>query len=199
MSTAVFPAFVGLKWGIKKTPVWGTQVQTTVSKRELRAVFMSAPVYKISLSYEVLRAAVAYAEIQSLVGFYNLRSGSFDTFYYNDPDDRSATDVSCGNYATGTTVYYANKFYGSFIEPIGAFNGNPTNVKVAGVTKTLGVDYTVSGNKITFLTVQTNGAAITWTGLYYWNVRFHDDHMDFDQFMKDLWEAKKVDFLSVKS
>lgn len=198
MSTAVFPTFVGLKWGMKKTPVWSTQVQKMASQRELRASFVSYPLYKISLSYEVLRAAAAYTEIQQLIGFFNARSGSFDTFYYQDPDDNAATDVSIGPAASGQLAYTALKSYGGFIEPIGAFNGNPTNVKVNGVTKALGVDYTVSGNTITFLSQPTVGHSITWSGSFYYNVRFLKDDEEFEQFLKDLWSAQRIELITVK-
>ena len=42
MGNAVFPTLPGLKWGVTKTPIWSTQVQKSISGRELRAGAVAA-------------------------------------------------------------------------------------------------------------------------------------------------------------
>lgn len=200
MSTAVFPTLVGLKWGVKKSPQWNTQTQRAASGKTLRATNYSAPIWHFSLSYEVLRADVAYNEIQTLAGFFNSRSGSFDSFYFTDPSEYSVTDMSLGVAVSSQLSYTFLKSWGGlFSEPIGALNGNPTNVKVDGVTKTLTTDYTVSGNTLTFLAQPTVGKTITWTGAFYYVVTFEKDAGDYEQFLQNLWQAQNVSLVSVKS
>lgn len=195
MSDAVFPSLPGLKWNIKRTPVWKTLMQESVSGKESSVSLMSYPLRRYSLAYEFLRAG-AEAELQTLEGFFNLRRGRHDTFLYNDPDDYSVTDQSFGT-ATGTTApFQLIRTRGGFTEPVQALNGTPA-IKVAGVAKTESVDYTRSATGlITPLSAWTG--ALTWSGTYYWRCRFLRDESEFDQFLKDLWSLNRIEFRTVK-
>ena len=197
MSTAVFPSFIGLMWGVKKKPRWSSQVQTAYSGRELRSSAFAEPIWEYSLSYDVLRAATAYQELQQLVAFFNARRGRFDSFYYTDPDDSVAVNVSLGVAVSGQLTYKLKKSFGGFIETIGALNGAPV-IKLNGVTQS-GALYTVGQNSITFLAQPTVGQALTGSYSYYYNVRFTKDEEEFEQFLKDLWKLSKLEFISVKS
>ena len=199
MSAAVFPAFVGLKWDVKKTPIWNTRVFKTASGRTLRSTQFSSPLWKFSMAYDILREATAFNEIQQLAGFFNSRSGSFDSFYFLDPTENSVTDQQISVGVSGQLIYTFTKSWGGqYIEPIGALNGNPTNVKVGGVTKTLTTDYTVSGNKLTFVVQPTVGQNITWTGNFYYVLMFEKDMAEFDNFMYRLWSMQRLEMISVK-
>lgn len=196
MSTAVFPALAGLKWSVKKTPMWNTQIQRAASGRSLSATNMSAPLWKFDLGYEFLRSASAFNEVQQLIGFFNSRYGRFDTFYYLDPSENSVTDQLCATTTNGVLAYNLCKSWGGqFIEPIGAINGSPTNVKLDGTPTAA---YTVSGNVITLNTNPGAGKLLTWTGNFYYKVRFAKDMEEVEQFMKDLWQAQKIEMESVK-
>lgn len=198
MSNAVFPSFPGLKWDVAKIPIWRTLIQTAANGKELRAPLMSFPLWRFTLSYEVLRAASAYAELQSLMGFFNLRNGAYDSFLYTDPDDNSVTDQLIGTGNGTATQYQIVRTYGNFIEPIQNINAI-TNVKVNGVVKSSPADYTVNSlGVITFTVAPPNGQPVTWTGTFYFRVRFLQDMAEFSQFMKHLWELKKLEFQSVK-
>lgn len=197
MSTAVFPSFIGLAWGVKKKPHFSTQVQTAYSGRELRSSAYSEPLWEFNLTYDVLRANVAYQELQQLVGFFLARRGRFDSFYYTDPDDCQATDVSLGNAVSGQLTYKLKKTFGGFSETIGALNGSPV-IKLNGVTQS-GALYTVGKNSITFLAQPTVGQPLTGTYAYYYDVRFKKDEEEFEQFLKDLWKLSKLELVSVKS
>jgi len=195
MSDAVFPVLPGLKWNIKRASLWKTLKQESVSGKEMSVALMTYPNRRYSLAYEVLRAG-AEAELQTLEGFFNLRRGRHDTWLYNDPDDYTVTDQSFGT-ATGTTApFQLIRTRGGFTEPVQAINGTPT-IKLAGVTKTEGVDYTRSATGlITPLSAWTG--ALTWTGNYYWRCKFLSDEAEFDQFLKDLWQLQRIEFRTVK-
>ncbi|MGN6864410.1 DUF2460 domain-containing protein, partial [Neisseria sp. P0018.S003] len=45
---------------------------------------------------------------------------------------------------------------------------------------------------------QTPGRPITWTGGFYFRVRFTSDTVDFENFIGHLWNAKKIEFTSLK-
>lgn len=197
MSDAVFPSLPGLKWNVKRANLWKTLKQESVSGKEMSVALMTYPNRRYSLAYEVLRAG-AEAELQTLEGFFNLRQGSHDTFLYSDPDDSAVTDQSFGTGDGSTTVFYLARTRGGFTEPVQALNGAPT-IKVAGVTKATPADYSISATGVvTFTSAPANGAALTWTGSYYWRCKFLQDAAEFDQFLQDLWQLQRIEFRTVK-
>ncbi len=198
MSNAVFPTFPGLKWGRKRTAVWSTNIQKSASGREIRSAYYTYPQWKFSLSFEVLRTKASINELEKLAGFFNERRGSFDSFLYEDPTDNKVTDQLIGNVVQGVTRYQLVRNYGGFTEPVLAVKGTPT-VKVGGVALTYGRDFAVDNNGVLVLnTPQTPGSPITWTGGFYFRVRFTSDAVDFENFIGHLWNAKKIEFTSLK-
>ena len=47
-------------------------------------------------------------------------------------------------------------------------------------------------------TPQAAGQPITWSGGFYFRVRFMADTADFENIIGHLWAAKKIEFVSVK-
>lgn len=186
----------GIKWGSTKTSIWSTKVQKSASGRELRAAYYSYPLWKFSLSYEVLRSN-ALNELQTLIGFFNARQGSFDSFLYQDPDDHDVTDQAFGLGDGVTTKFQLARSYGGFVEPVVATSGTPL-IYVSGVLKTPTTHYTLDDGLVTFATAPASGAVLTWTGEFYYRVRFLQDSADFEKFLHQLWSLKKIEFQSVK-
>jgi hypothetical protein len=133
MSNAVYPTLPGLMFGVQRNvlapPV---QVRTTPSRREYRARDATVPLYQYSLAYEFLRSRAALAELQTLVGFYNLRGGPFDSFLFTDPDDCAVADELFGVQTGALTTFQLGRAFGGFYEALRDFNGTPL-LKVAGV------------------------------------------------------------------
>lgn len=194
MSNAVFPNLPGLAWSVAKAPQWCTKIQSAVSGRELRAAFRSSPLYKFSLSYEVLREASAYQELQTLMAFFNARQGSFDSFLYTDPTDSTVTAQGFGSGNGATVAFQLSRAYGGNVEPVTNINGTPS-IYVAGVLKTSGVDYTIGSGLVTFAVAPANAAALTWTGAFYYRCRFMADEQSYENFMYQLWSLKQLDML----
>lgn len=198
MGNAIFPTFPGLKWGRKKTAVWSTGTQKSASGREFRTAYYSYPQWRFSLSFEVLRTKTAVNELEQLAGFFNARKGSFESFLYEDPTDNAVTDQAIGNTVQGVTRYQLVRSMGGFIEPVLAVKERPA-VKVGGVALTYGRDYTVTDKGVlVFNTPQTPNSPITWTGGFYFRVRFTSDTVDFENVLGSLWAAKKIELTSVK-
>lgn len=195
MSNAVFPVLAGLDWNVVKTPVWKTKIQEAISGKELRAAFMSYPLWKFSLSYTVLRADSVNAELQSLMGFFLARQGMFDSFLYTDPTDKSVIGQNFGTGDGTTTAFQLVRSLGAFSEPIQNVNGAPT-IYVNGTATTA---FTLGSTGIvTFTTAPAAATALTWTGNFYFRCRFLQDSSDFDNFMNNLWALKKLEFQSIK-
>lgn len=198
MGNAVFPTLPGLAWGQMKTPMWKTDVKESVSGMEFRAALMTYPRYRVTMSYEVLRADSFNAELQQLIGFFNQRRGSFDSFLWTDPDDNQVTNASFGTGDGTTKTFNLSRLYGGFAEPVIDLNGAPV-IKVNGTTQATPAQYTIANGKVTFVTAPANGAALTWTGSYYRRVRFMRDEADFEKFLQDLWSSKKVELITLKN
>ena len=198
MSDAIFPALPGLTWNIQRTPVWSSINQRGVSLMETNVALASYPLYQITLTYAYLWSTAAKAQLQTLVGFFNARNGAADTFLYTMPDDSSVTAQQFGTGDGSTKGFQLVRTFGSFDEPVKDVNGTPS-VYVGGVLKTAGTDYTLSATgKVTFTSAPANAAALTWTGSYYWRCRFMQDSTDFNKFLRDLYEAKKVEMVTAK-
>lgn len=189
MSNAVFPALPGISFGTTKTPIWSTKIQRAVSGKELRTALYSYPIYKIGLSYEVLRAG-AEAELQQLVGFFNSRKGSFDSFLYSDPSDNAVTGQGFGVGDGVTKTFQLVRAFGGHTEPVMNLDGEPV-ILVNGVA---GSAHSVSSlGVVTFTTAPAAGADLTWDGSYYYRCRFERDQVDLEEFMYQLWKSRRID------
>lgn len=195
MSLPIFPDLPGVSISVVKTPRWSTLVQQSVSGREVRAALYSYPTWRFSLSYEVLRAD-ALAELQTLVGFFNARQGAFEPFLFDDSTDNTVTDQVFG-YGDGvqTKFQLMRQITGlENIEPIFATNG-ATAISINGTPAT---GWTETDGLISFASPPPAGSALTWTGGFYYRVRFLEDSADFENFLYRLWRLKKLDLVSVK-
>jgi uncharacterized protein (TIGR02217 family) len=192
MSNNVFPTLPGLAWNIRKRPTWKTRIQRSVGGWETRLAQQLYPIWEFELPYEFLRSAGGYTELQTLMGFYLARQGSFDNFLYSDPTDNSVTAQQFGTGNGTTTAFQLYRTYGGFNEPVQNVNGTPS-IYVNGVP-TVPASISSTG-LVTFTTAPAAGAALTWTGSYYYRVRFAEDNADFNNMMQNLWELKKLNFL----
>ncbi|MDO5058586.1 MAG: DUF2460 domain-containing protein [Neisseria sp.] len=195
---AVFPELPGLSPKVKKTPVWSNNIQTSINGRELRAPYYSYPLWRFSLSFEVLRTRAAADELAKLAGFFNARRGSLESFLYDCPSDNKVENQLLGRAAAGQTKVQLVRQYGGFIEPVLAPKDGLA-VTVGGRAQQAGRDFAVADNGVlVFHNPLPSGAEIRWHGGFYFRVRFLQDTLDFEQLYQGLWSAKKVEFQSVK-
>ena len=198
MSTQIFPTFAGLTWDIRRAAINSTVTKASPSGREFRLAMYSTPRYKYTLNYEVLRGASAFTEWQTLVGFFNARAGSFDTFLLSDPNDGAVSAQAFGAGDGATVAFQLVRTLGGFVEPVYALNGAP-QIYVGGALNTAGTDYTVSASGlVTFTAAPAAAAALTWTGSFYWVVRFDKDQLEVGQLMQQFFEARAVTLITVK-
>lgn len=199
MTNAVFPTLAGLGWNVRRTPQWKTRVQEAISGKEVRIADWSFPRWQWELTYDFLRGDAAHAEFQALAGFFNQRQGMFDSFLYEDADDNAVAGQQLGLGDGATTNFQLIRTFGGFIEPIIAPNV-VSAVYLAGVAQTPG-GYSIDAatGLLTFTTAPAAGAPVTADFSFYFRCRFSEDSMDFEKFMSQLWQAKKVGFISLKS
>jgi uncharacterized protein (TIGR02217 family) len=203
----VFPSLPGLAWSVTKTPTFQTRIQRAVSGRELRALDYPYPLWQFTLVFDLLRddPAAGYDELRTLMGFFMLCQGAYGTFLFQDPSDHQVIGQQIGIGNASTAVFQLQRTMGAalpgggFPEPVVAPNV-VTAVYLDGITQSSGA-YTVDPNTglLTFDTAPESGLIITADYSYYFRCRFIDDSYAFENFMFQLWQLKKLTFISVRS
>ena len=198
MSNAIYPTLAGVMFDSTRTPVFKTDIKTTPSGREFRGAQMTYPLYKYSLTYEFLRDMAAFNEFRTLISFYTARQGCFDSFLYQDPDDNAVTAQAFGIGDNVTTTFQLVRTLGATVEPVYDLNGSP-QIYINGALQTLGTNYSINSTGGVTLTAPAGGGAVlSWTGSYYWRVRFLTDEQTFSKMFQSMWETKQVQFITVK-
>ena len=196
MSNSLFPTLPGLSWNVTRQPIWNTVVQTAASGREYRASMWTYPKWSYKLSYEVLRGKTAVPEMQTLAAFFNGHRGSWDSWLFVDPDDNSATNQPIGTGDGTNKLFQLVRSFGGYLEPV--FEPGTYTIYVNGSARTPGTHFSQTNGLITFVTAPAPGAAVTWTGTFRWRCRFLQDQLEFNQFMRQLWELRRVEFITVR-
>src|SRR5690349_4620609 len=97
MSNAVFPAAVrGLTYSVTKGFEFSNIDQSGPNKTSVRIQQTRNPIWHWTLLYDLLKdiptdlaAGLTYTDLQTMMGFYAARGGTFDDFLFEDPDDNS--------------------------------------------------------------------------------------------------------------
>ena len=203
----VFPALPGLAWSVTKSPTFQTRIQRAASGRELRALDYPYPLWQFTLVFDLLRdnPAAGYDELRTLMGFFMLCQGAFGTFLFHDPSDDRVAGQQIGVGNASTTVFQLQRAMGTtlpgdgFQEPILAPNV-VSAVYFNGITQSQ-ASYSVDPNTglVTFVTAPASGLIISADFSYYFRCRFVEDSYVFENFMFQLWQLKKLTFISVRS
>lgn len=192
MSTAVFPTLPGLAVEVGRTYFYSTQIQAAPSGKELRVSQRTYPIVEHALKFNFLRDTAAYPELGSLLGFYKLRQGDADNFYFTDPDESSVSNLQIGVGNGSNRDFQLLMATGSHVEPV--FNPNViTSVTVNGS----GSGYALQSNGVVRMnSAPANGALVRWTGTYYYRSRFKDGELSVEKFLHQVWAGRSIKLLS---
>ena len=216
-----YPELPGLGYNIVKRPIMSTlgPEDPSPSGDEVLVRQFQNPLWEFELIYEWLYddatetwgtlTALPDHQYQSLLGFFLQVSGA--RFLLKDPTDNQVTDGGLDvTTVAGTKYSQIVRNMGGFKESILAVNGNPV-IKVAGVTKVAGTDYTWNPALIGFTGpgVSWDGQYITWitdpgaspvtaTFPFYFVCRFKQDSTDFEKFAQSLWLNQKIEIRSTR-
>lgn len=201
MTLPLFPALKGVAWPVIRAPQWSTDTQVSTSGKRTTLGRYIFPTYGYTLTYEFLRSDATNKELQDLIGFYNTVGGARDLWQFNDQDDNTATTQLFGTGDGVTTAFQLTRTVSgntfSSTDPV--FSATVTTIFDNAVAKTPVTDYVVSATGLVTFTVAPAAAhLLTWTGTYTWLCRFNDDTNDFEKFMLNLYELKKIKFSTEK-
>lgn len=213
MSTAILPALAGLGWSVHRAVQFSTRKQASLSGKVTAIAEWQFPIYTWTLIYNIVRQGSTppggpFTEFSSLLGFYNLRQGGFDSFLYKDSDDFALTNQSIAVGDGVTANFPLIRSFGGNVERVLAMDlVSSYTVFDNGVGKTPITDFNITPwgttdaagpGVIKFVTPPAAGHAITITGQYYWPCRFAEDSLDFEKFMDGRYKLAKLAFMSVK-
>lgn len=203
--TLLFPALPGLAWSVTKAPTFQTRIQRAVSGRELRAVDYPHPLWQFTLIFAFLRdnPGAGLDELRTLMGFFMSCQGASGTFLFEDPSDCRVSGQYLGTGNSSKSVFQLQRTMGTtlpnggFSEPIVAPN-TVDAIYFDGITQA-GSSYSVDPNTglVTFETPPGTGLVITADFSYWFRCRFVDDSYLFENFMYQLWQLKKLSFITV--
>lgn len=188
----VFPALSGLMWPIVKRPIAQTDINTSVSLREVRATYVQYPVYEFDLAFEWLDDS----DMDQLEGLFEASLGAFGGFFFDaGPGDDAVNAQAFGAGDGVTTKFTLMRSRGIFTGPVdGSFGARVATVNGVAASAT----FSDTDGTVTFAAAPANGAALAWTGNYYYLCRFKTDSADFSQFVSELWELKQLTLRSYR-
>jgi len=196
MTYPMFPNLAGMAIATRRSPVWRSSIQSTLSGKETRLAYMSYPLYNWTVDFNALRSYSGYAELAQMIGFLNTLQGMALPFLYTDAEDNAVTAQPFGT-GDGTKVsFQLVRSYGGYSEPVQQPEPIGLMVYVNGVRNT-SVSLGANG-VVTFASAPASGAVLTWTGAFYFLCRMLQDNPEFGQEHINIWSLKSLSFQSVK-
>ena len=192
-----FPALSVLGWSVHVKPQFATLLAQHVSGRETRGAQRACATYDIELTYEALRSAAAYEELQTIAGFFSQMSGQATPFWVPPPGLSALAGQALGTGDGSTTTFPLMRSVGGGSEAVQGTSGVSAvyldGVSVGGWTTSAG--YLPA---INFSTAPAAGVAVSADFGLLWLCRFADDMQDFEEFMAQLFTLKTLRLATVR-
>lgn len=194
----------------KKKPKWNTLVNTPASRRgQVRIPLQQFPIWEFDLNMSYLKGTEQInSAYEYLIGFYNDVQGGAKSFLFIDLNDFNVTQTGTvgsteGLLAVGdgvTTQFQLVRQWGGSVDIVQNPGPAPINLYVNGTLQTITSQYTYTtqGGVITFVTAPPVNAVITWSGTFYYRIRFMEDTLDdLQQIYYQVWSLESLKFESV--
>jgi hypothetical protein len=205
MSNSIFPLPGSITsgsrgWDIVKYPVFNTIVQTPVSRRgETRISTTPYCTWEFVMTFPFVGGTFndSTSYLNQLIGFYMSMQGAANSFLYDDPQDNTlSSPVTFGTGDGNTKVFQLTRPIGGAKDIIQNVNGTPS-IYLNGVLQSSGYSINSLG-VVTFTSAPASGAAVAWSGKYYFRCRFkNDDLSDLKQTFTNYWTIQQLEWSSV--
>ena len=219
MTAPVFPYLPSLAFPVKRSGGnFDTTTQVAMSGKKTTFANRTQASRKYEIVVTGLDSSGAWAtlvanSLQAVEGLFNQCLGSALIFNYWDVDDCQVVAQEFGVGDGVSTKFQLARAAGGWADlifaplnsagPIVVPNPNGPGtinapyplplIYIAGVLQTSG--YTVSSSGlVTFTPAPSGGAALTWTGNFYWPCNFDDDMIPLSKDAGGRWSAKSIKF-----
>lgn len=201
MSNHIFPTFQG--WSYEKSiiPVWNTQTYEHLNGCETRIQKWKYPKYKIVINYnfmtdkDIQGITLEKGDVERLQGFINQVGGTANDFLFKDDTENFVEDqvFGVGNGQKKRFQLIRNMPY--WAEPVTGIVEKPT-ILINGIETE---NYEVSPyGVVTFEEPPAADSVLTWTGGFYFRVRFQEDEIEITRTWQGLWEGIELSMITVK-
>jgi len=182
----VYPTLAGLTWPITRNVIMTAVGGESVSGRYVGGTYFQYPLFEFNLTY----AWFEPGDMDQLLGLFLESAGGAPFLFDAGPGDDSVDQASFGAGDGATKTFPLLRSIGGFVLPVDATFGART-AYVAGAAASATFD-SPSPGEVTFAAAPASGAALTWTGNYYYKVRFKNDHLSADEFLSQLHQGNVV-------
>ena len=208
---------LSLAKGLKKTPNFNTVRQKVAAGRGNAAVSLKPyPTFDFEFDMDHITGneEASSSVLAAFFGVFMATAGGAGLFLFVDPQDSNVSYANSGmlNVTPGAATPMGIAGDGSSTQfqlarSIGGAwdilqNVTVTGLKVNGVAKSLGSDYTLNGTGVvTFTTAPASSATLTWTGTFQYLCRFDADTVDATRSFTansgtDQWDVVSIKFNS---
>ena len=181
----------------KKSPTFNTTVRTPSSNRgEIRYSAGTYPIWTWEWPVNWLKGSEqnAGSDYQYLLGFFLLCGGMLSDFLLQDAYDNAVTNQFLGIGDGATTQFQLTRSIGVGADIVQSVKSAPTIAGSPGLLPGYSVGST---GIVTFTSAPPAGMVLTWSGSYYFRVRFDTDEADFQQFLDQCWSMGSLKLRSV--
>ncbi len=200
MSNLILPKLQG--WSFEKTitPVWETKIYSSQSGRETRIQNWKYPRYRISIKYNFLTdndiqsISLDKGDVEKMLAFFNSVGGAFNDFLYFDDLENSVENQAFAVGDGQTTIFQLIRSKTNWVEPVNGISEKP-KIMINGTEAEATVD---AYGVVKFSSPPAAGSILTWTGYYYFRVRFNDDELDLSRTWASIWENAEIKLITVK-
>ncbi|MGM9582399.1 MAG: DUF2460 domain-containing protein, partial [Phascolarctobacterium sp.] len=175
MAVKKFPLIKGLAWASSKMQKWQTTVQRTASGRVRTLTNQLYPLWYITAKYN----AISDANARIIQGFVADIKGSYQPFYWLDPEDSKAVNMPLAKLSN--VVYQACMQQGDYIEPVSYIE----DLKIYFDGELQKSGYSLNGGVITFSVAPPEGAKVTADYTYFWKVQLDGDGLTINRSFRD--------------
>jgi uncharacterized protein (TIGR02217 family) len=217
MSIPILSNFpIAMSKGLKKNPIFNTVVQRPVAGKGVAAASLQAyPTWTFEFDADRITGneATVSSTIATFMGLHMASNGRTFPFLFLDPQDSTVTqstsamlNVTAGAAApmglegdgVSTQFQLARVIGGTGYDIIQNVVGTP----VVYVNGSATVAFSISSTGvITFTVAPASSAVLTWTGSFYFYVRFDEDELDCVRVYTqnsgtDIWDVNAIKFTS---
>jgi uncharacterized protein (TIGR02217 family) len=182
-----------------REPYFNTRKSSHASGKTTRSTSSVFPIWRFTLTYEVLLSDPSTMWLQQLRGFFEAQYGQDAPFLFLDPEFYNAFHqvLGIGNGAQ-TDFPFVRSLGAYYTEPIGQV-GTLVNAYLGGVVQGSGfsVQYTPYP-VLRFATAPGAGVQVMADFTYYFVCRFMVDDIDFEEFMHLMHTVQQCQLTSVK-